>query len=146
MKLGIDKDLMGSFPSGVLFGIVAVLTLDTIGAYLSQRLRFPYSRLSPISFCFWATSAAIASWSAISDPAKSIGLGWLSGFVVGLVDSTVGWWISWQLGAGRLRPELITTRRIAKIIFRVTMLAAGIGTVAVLLLLMVTKLIGQNTR
>src|SRR6266567_2383546 len=104
MKLGIDKDLMGSFPSGVLFGIVAVLTLDTIGAYLSQRLRFPYSRLSPISFCFWATSAAIASWSAISDPAKSMGLGWLSGFVVGLVDSTVGWWISWQLGAGRPYP------------------------------------------
>jgi hypothetical protein len=137
---------MGTFPSGVLFGIVAVLALDAIGASLSQRLRFPYSRLSPISLCLWATSAAIASWGAISDPAKSLGLGWLSGFVVGLVDSTVGWWISWQLGAGRVSPELITTRRIAKIIFRVTMLAAGIGTIAVLLLLTAAKVIAQNTR
>jgi hypothetical protein len=137
---------MGSLPSGVLFGVVGVLALDTIGAFLSQRLSFRYTRLSPISFLLWAIAAVIASWSEVSDPAKSIGLGWLSGFIVGLVDSTVGWWISWRLGAGRLGPERATTRTIVKIIFRVTMLAAGTGTAAVLLLNLVAKLIRHNTQ
>src|SRR5579885_1804513 len=126
---------MDRFSSGVLFGIVFALTLDTVGSFLSQRLRFSYSRLSPVSFLIWATAALIASPESLSDPAKSIGLGSLSGFIVGFVDSTVGWWISWTIGAGRLKTESVTTSTIVKIISRVTMLAAGIGAIAVLLVL-----------
>ena len=133
---------MDRFSSGVIFGIVAVLALDTIGSLLSQRLRFSYTRLSPISFLIWAIAAGISTPVLLSDPAKSIGLGWLSGFIVGLVDSTLGWWISWKLGAGRLRPELATTRTMARISFRVTMLAAGTGAIAIVLLLLFSMLIG----
>ena len=137
---------MGSFPTGVLCGVVSVLLLDTLGSLLSQRLKFQYSRLSPISLSIWAIAALITSWDLVSDPAKSIGMGWLTGFVVGLFDSTVGWWISWQLGAGHPRIQPATTRTVATIIVRVTMFAAGVGGAAVLLLVMFTKLIAKNAR
>lgn len=135
---------MDSFLGGVLFGVVAVLTLDMTGAFLSRRLGFPYARLSPISLLLWATAGGLASRGVVSDPAGSIALGCLSGLIVGLIDSTVGWWISWRLGVGRLKPELMTTRRISKVILRVTMLAAGTGAAAALLVAVVSKLIGQS--
>jgi hypothetical protein len=124
---------MDTFQSGVLLGVIAVLTLDTAGSLLSQRLRFRYTKLTPISLLLWATSAAVASRGAAPDLIKSIGLGWMAGLIVGLADSTVGWWISWRLGPGRLRPELVSNRNILRIVFRVTMLAAAVGGVGALL-------------
>lgn len=138
---GLARGLMSDVLSGIIFGTIAVLTLDTFGSLLSQRLKFPYTRLSPISLLLWATAGAIASRGAASGLVRALGLGWIAGCAVGLLDSTVGWWISWQLGPGRLRPELITGHRIARIIFRVTTLAAGIGALGALLFSFGTKLL-----
>src|SRR5579863_363487 len=82
---------MAIFPLGVLGGVIAVLSLDTVGSFASQRWTFPYTRLAPISCLLWATAAAIASRAGHPDLIKSIGLGALAGFIVGLVDSTLGW-------------------------------------------------------
>jgi hypothetical protein len=135
---------MERFFSGVLFGIVAVLTLDAGGAFLSRRLMFAYSRLAPISFLLWAVAADIASRAAGSDLTESIILGGLAGLIVGLFDSTVGWWISWRMGAGRLKPGLITPRTIAKIVFNVTLLASGIGAATALAVALLGKIIRQS--
>jgi hypothetical protein len=124
---------MAIFPLGVLGGVIAVLSLDTVGSFASQRWTFPYTRLAPISCLLWATAAAIASRAGHPDLIKSIGLGALAGFIVGLVDSTLGWWISSQLGAGRLPPQLFIRDKIVRIIFRVTIIAAGIGAAGALL-------------
>jgi hypothetical protein len=128
---------MAIFPLGVLAGVIAVLSLDTVGSFASQRLKFRYTRLAPASFLLWAAAAAIASQAGYPDVIKSIGFGALAGLIVGLVDSTLGWWISWQVGAGRLPPQLVTSDRIVRIIFRVTMMAAGIGAAGALLLRLV---------
>jgi len=125
---------MAIFLLGIFGGITAVLTLDTVGSLASQRLKFHYSRLAPISFLIWATAAAIASQAGYPDLIKAIGFGGVVGLIVGLVDSTLGWWISWQLGAGRLPPQFVTGNKIRRIIFRVTMMAAGVGVAGALLL------------
>jgi len=135
---------MSTFQNGVLLGIIAVWTLDTIGSLLSRRLRFRYTQLTPVSLLFWAASAAVASRGAAPDLIKSIGLGWMAGLVVGLADSTVGWWISWRLGPGRLRPELVSNRNVLRIVFRVTMLAAALGGVGALLRELANKLIAHS--
>jgi hypothetical protein len=135
---------MGTFQSGVLLGIVAVLLLDTIGSILSNRLRFRYTKLTPVSLLLWAASAAIASRGAAPDLIKSVGLGWMAGLIVGLADSTAGWWISWRLGPGRLRPELISRRNVLRIIFRVTMLAAALGGAGALVRELANKLIAHS--
>jgi len=135
---------MERFFSGVLFGVVAVLILDAGGAFLSRRLMFAYSRLAPISFVLWGITADIASRAAGSDLTESIILGGLAGLIVGLFDSTVGWWISWRIGAGRLKQEMITPRTIARIVFNVTLLASGTGAVTALAVALVGKIIRQS--
>src|SRR5271166_609873 len=128
---------MATFPLGVLVGIIAVLSLDTVGSLASQRLKFHYARLAPISYLLWGIAAAIASQSAPNDSLKSICLGGLAGFIVGLVDSTLGWWISWHLGPGRLPPQLVTGGNMVRIIFRVSMMAAAAGVAGSLLGLLI---------
>ncbi len=128
---------MAIFQLGVFGGVIAVLSLDTVGSFASQQLKFRYTRLAPISFLLWSTAAAIASQAGYPDLIKSTGYGALAGLIIGLTDSTLGWWISWQLGAGRLPPQLVTSVKIARIIFKVTMMAAGIGAAGALLLRLV---------
>jgi hypothetical protein len=135
---------MERFLSGVLLGIIAVLILDAGGAFLSRRLMFAYSRLAPISFVLWGVTGDIASRAAGSDLTESIILGGLAGLIVGLFDSTVGWWISWRIGAGRPNPEIITRRAIAKIVFNVTLLACAIGAGTALAVALVGKIIRQS--
>lgn len=135
---------MEQFFSGVLFGIAAVLMLDTGGAFLSRRLMFAYSRLARISFVLWAITADVASRAAGSDLTKSIILGGLAGSIVGLFDSTVGWWISWRIGAGRLKAEMTSPRIVARIVCNVTLLASGIGAVTALAVALVGKIIRQS--
>jgi hypothetical protein len=135
---------MERFLSGVLFGIAAVLILDTGGAFLSRRLRFAYSRLTPVSFVLWGVTADIASRAAGSDLTKSIILGGLAGLIVGLFDSTVGWWISWRIAASRLKPKMIPARTIARIVFTVTLSASGVGAVTALAVALVGKIIRQS--
>jgi hypothetical protein len=125
---------MAIFLLGTLGGVIAVVSLDAVGSFASQRLKFRYARLAPISCLLWATAAMIASQAGYPDLIKSISFGGLAGLIVGLVDSTLGWWISWQLGAGRLPPQSITSDKIMRIIFRVTMMAAAVGVAGALLL------------
>jgi hypothetical protein len=113
------------FTLAVLSGIVAVLTLDTIGSLLSKRLGFFYGRISPISLLLWTAAGALASRAGTALLALFLGV--LAGLMVGLVDSTVGWWISWRIGPGRLRPERATPHVIAWTIVRVTIMAACFG-------------------
>ena len=120
------------FATAVLGGIVAVLTLDTIGSLLAKRFGFFYGRLSPISLLLWTAAGALASRAGVAYFALFLGA--LAGLVVGLIDSTLGWWISWRIGPGRLRPERSTTPVIARTILQVTTTAACFGAVGAVLL------------
>lgn len=130
---------MNPFISGIIVGVTAVLVLDTLGSIMSKWLSFPYSRLSLIFLALWAMTAAIASQSGESALIKSTGLGWAAGLIVGLVDSTLGWWISWQLGASRLKPELASPRVIARVISKLTLRAGAIGALGAFLRALIVK-------
>jgi hypothetical protein len=130
---------MNFFIQGVIGGIIAVLALDTIGSILSKQMNFRYASLSPISFMLWGLAGAAASRAGPADGVATALVGGLAGLVVGLVDSTLGWWISWQLGAGRLSSERSKTPIIARIILRVSLLAGVLGFSGALLFQLVRR-------
>ncbi len=77
-------------------GCVAVLLVDTIGSLISRSTRFPYGYFAIVS------SAIYIAIGIIDGYVRSTRSAVISAFAVSLVDATIGWWISWQLGPGRL--------------------------------------------
>lgn len=78
----------------VLAGIGATLVIDAGGALFSRFTGFNYqwfAILSLILFC--AIGVAAAHRGTAADAA-------IAGFIVALFSTTVGWWISWQIGPG----------------------------------------------
>jgi hypothetical protein len=133
---------MSVFSQGVFLGISGVLTLDTIGSILAQRLKFWYGRLAPLSIVIWAAAGAFAAQKE-NEIVLIFILGAATGFTVGLIDSTLGWWISWRLGAahirsdGQFRATAISTKIISKVIVRVTLKAMFCGVLGAFLLKLV---------
>jgi hypothetical protein len=79
----------------VLYGALAVIVFDAIAAIASLQLGFEYSAAIPGSYMIYATTGFFA-WKTS---------GWkgaaLTGLLLGLVDATIGWGISWLIGPGK---------------------------------------------
>lgn len=109
----------------MLCGAVVVLLYDTLGSIASQRFRFAYGRLAPGSYIIYA---------AVGFAAASVSHFWtgaLSAAVVGVVDATAGWFISWQIGPGR-PPEGTPVNEVTFLIMvpfltALAVLAGGVG-------------------
>jgi hypothetical protein len=80
---------------GTLYGAVAVLALDTIGALASRTLGFEYAMLAPISFLLYAATGAYVGLT------ERVSRAVIAGAVVGVIDATLGWAISWVIGPGQ---------------------------------------------
>lgn len=104
----------------ILIGAFAVLIFDTIGSLASRNFGFPYYWLTVGSFLIYAGVGLAAS--------KYNGLMYapLAGGIVSLIDSTLGWYISWVIGPGRPAAEMDSTAIISAVIF-VTLLGIVIG-------------------
>jgi hypothetical protein len=83
---------------GMLYGGAAVLALSLIGSLASQTLGFEYSLLAPVSLIVYVAIGAYVGLGARVSQAAIVGA------VVGLIDATLGWAISWVIGPGR--PEV----------------------------------------
>ena len=80
----------------VIAGSIAILLFDAVGSLASRRWEFPYSRLMVGSFLVYLLTGFFVA--AISHDEHD----WIhAGIVVGLVESTLGWAISWWIGSGR---------------------------------------------
>lgn len=79
-------------------GIAAVLVFDTIASFASARVGFPYVYASVGSFLIYAAVGYAAF--RLSGVGASVG----AAVIVELVDATLGWWVSWQIGPGAI-PE-----------------------------------------
>ena len=106
----------------ILAGAGAVLAYDTLGSFASKRMGFAYRRLAKGSYVIYAVVGFCAAlvgafWSGVQSAA-----------VVGLVDATAGWFISWQIGPGRL-PEgtVLNEGKFLVIVVLVTLMATGAG-------------------
>jgi hypothetical protein len=105
---------------GTLYGAVAVLALDTIGAFASRTLGFEYAMLAPISFVLYT---AIGAYVGV---AERVSRAAMVGAVVGVIDATLGWAISWVLGPGQPQAgERITLFGLLNTMLFVAVLAAA---------------------
>ena len=117
-------------------GAGAVLVLDTIGAIGALRLGFRYERLMPVSFALYALAGALVV-RAGGSPADGAAVG----AVLGLVDATLGWAISWWLGPGRPPAGAGAFGVVAAALVLVPLTAAALGWVGAHLFGIATGLI-----
>ena len=86
----------------LLIGALAVLAFDLIGSILSRAIGFDYTLLAFGSLVIYAAVGIFASRDFFL-------LGPIAAGIVGLVDSTLGWYLSWVIGPGKvedLSPEI----------------------------------------
>ena len=113
----------------VVIGLLAVLTVDTCGAILSELMGFSYAWLAIPTFSVFAAIGFVAGWR------HSISAAAYAALVVSVVDVTLGWWISWQIGPGRIpldeSQDFLYMLFVAKLSIAIdTLLAIGAGAAA----------------
>jgi hypothetical protein len=85
----------------VIVAIVGVIVLDALTSVASRTIGFPYSLAGVVTIAIYCATGFYATRYA------NLKVGLLASAIVGFVDSTVGWAISWIIGPGR--PEGKTT-------------------------------------
>ncbi len=80
----------------ILLASLFVMVLDTLGSLISRISGFPYPCLAPISFLIYAIAGFLVARRS------SLWMSLLAGVIIGFVDATIGWTISWIIGPGRL--------------------------------------------
>lgn len=102
---------MNHFILTVLVGAFAVIVFDTIGSFASRSFGFPYYWLTIGSFFIYFSVGFIAA------KYNRLMFAPLAAGITSLVDSTLGWYISWVIGPGRPTTEIDTNVIIASIAF-----------------------------
>ena len=105
----------------ILLGGATILTFDTIGSLASLRFTFSYSRLMFGSLAIYVVVGFVTAAS------ESVTSAAVTAAVVGLVESTAGWAISWWIGPGRPADYPVTGSRIVGTVIFVMMLGALFG-------------------
>lgn len=81
---------MSKLFSSILIGIFVVISYDVIGSVLSRSLGFNYGLLGIGSLVIYGTVGFAAA-------KEKLVAGILAATVVGLVDATIGWYLSWMI-------------------------------------------------
>ena len=115
---------MSQFWKIVSLGVVAVLVFDTAASFASKGLGFSYGYASIGSVLIYAMVGYFAyrQWGV----GRAVG----AAVLVELVDATLGWFISWQIGPGALPTDQVSTPIIATtlvFVFIFAVLCALIG-------------------
>jgi hypothetical protein len=107
--------------------IGAVVLLDVIVSFASKYLGVPYTLASVGSFLIYGITGYFVG--RISSPLEAA----LVGAIVGLSESTVGWYLSWVIGPGRPATGPLGRSQIATAIVTVTIIGGVLaGAVAAL--------------
>jgi thiamine transporter ThiT len=81
-----------SFKTKVLITVLVVVGFDTVASFLSRSFHFEYTRLMWVSFLIYLV---VGYWGAHR---RGFVYGMLLGTIAGLVDSTIGWFVSRMIG------------------------------------------------
>jgi hypothetical protein len=81
-----------SFKAKLLITLFAIVAFDAIASFLSRSFRVDYSHFMWLSFLLYV---AVGFWGAHR---KGFVYGMLLGTFAGLVDSTLGWFVSRMIG------------------------------------------------
>ena len=110
--------------SYLIIGIICVLLIDTIGAFLSKQFSFNYKSLSVLSFMVYAVIGFLVGQES------SLIYVVIVCMALGFFDATIGWKLSWVIGPGKLPPEYSNKSYIIRAIVTVSFLAGTIGYIA----------------
>ena len=92
----------------LLYGIIAVTVLDSLGSVLSRTMNFEYSYLGIFTILIYGW---VANRIAIyCDVKKAV---WGTG-LLGLYDATIGWWVSETLNANITFKEIQSIKKVLK--------------------------------
>jgi len=115
-----DDVLMKPFILIILIGAFAVVAFDTVGSLASRNFGFGYQWLIIGSFLIYAGVGFAAS------KYNSLMFAPLAGGITSLVDSTLGWYVSWIIGPGRPAMEMDSTAIVSTVVF-VTLTGVIVG-------------------
>lgn len=109
---------MSKFWKIVGLGALAVIAFDTVASFASINFGFYYGYASVGSILIYTTIGYLAFrhnglFSSIA-----------AALLVELVDVTLGWYISWQIGPGAIPAEQLTTAAIVFAVVTVFIVAA----------------------
>jgi hypothetical protein len=107
----------------LVVGCAAVLAFDAVASLASVALGFPYWYAGIGSLIIYLLVGAAAVRHV------SIRLSALTGALVGLVDATIGWAISWLLGPGRVPAGSLTRARFVVTAVLVSLLAGAVASI-----------------
>ena len=108
-------------------GIIAVLLYDALASWTSAATGFAYGKLAPGSWLIYAAVGFVAARSS-GIPAAIV-----AGALVGLVDASAGWALSWSIGPGRIPGFVLTPARWIQVAVFVSVTAAGMAVIGGLL-------------
>src|SRR6185369_17137375 len=104
----------------VLYGVIAILLFDAAASTAAKALGFWYPYATIGSWVIYSATGALAARVASMDKAA------LAGAVVGFVESTFGWAVSWMIGPGRPDGQLARGNIFVAVVL-VTLVATGIA-------------------
>jgi hypothetical protein len=114
---------MDVVPVILIFGLIAIL-FDGVWSVVAKTKGYSYSKGA------WVSSLIFAFAGGVAMKNGNFYSGFIAGIGVAAIDATVGWWVSWVIGPGRL-PEKISksarTRAIVKAIIFVLIMGALLG-------------------
>jgi hypothetical protein len=108
----------------VLVGAIAILLFDALASLAARTLKFPYVYATVGSWLIYA-GVAFAVGQRASVPTAVV-----ETMLVGFVEATLGWRISWLIGPGRTPSGTVTTSQVARALLLVLGTAAIIGAAA----------------
>lgn len=111
--------------SVVLSGALAVILFDTLASFISRKFQISYGLFSIGSFFIYICVGFFGA--KYGDLMRAV----IIAGIIGVIDSTIGWYISWIIGPGQTNIEL-TVVNIASIIIFVTITALLFGLVGAL--------------
>lgn len=98
----------------IVLGALTVLAFDTVTAVISRGTGLGYTW-----FAIGSTIICLLFGFLVARQSKWF-IGGAGGAVLGLVDSTLGWALSWNIGPGRPEPEIGTVEILMVIVFVTT--------------------------
>ena len=82
-----------------LIGAAAVVAFDTLASFAARSAGIPYVWASLGSLFLYAAVGYLAARTSLNRQVRAAAL---AGLAVGLTDATVGWFVSWVIGPGRV--------------------------------------------
>lgn len=95
-----------------LLGIISIAVLDSLGSITSREFNYDYTSLVYISYLIYGMTGVLVYRST-----SKLFISFLAGLILGLFDSTIGWWISDVLEANFARMAIDNITRFSIILY-----------------------------